>query len=445
MRRETLRALTSLAPGSDHEPRQHAAIRSWRSAGLEVRSFNHPSEIAVLAPVYDVSFVTVEQTTAAEFGRPYIPIKAMLDWAVQKAVPVLLLNSDIELRLTPSELYRLRLLGDAGLIYFVRFNHDGDLVHATPEPWGIDAFLFHGRHAAGFGDSFLSMGQPFWDYWLPLGFSALGRPVWAIESPVTFHRIHPRSWSWESWHRCALEFDRMTGLLRGERSLEACLAMSQRVRANLHRDKQALPEKPGEIRRWVEQRFAGRGAKIFLELGAHQGTDTIWLARIPGVTVHAFEPDPRNHPPAAPNVIVNRCAISDHDGRRPFVLSVQGWGREWTYSSSLKQPKNHLLYYPVTFGDALEVETIRLDSYCRQHVPGVVDFIWADIQGAEAEMVRGGLETLARTRYLYTEYSDCELYEGQATLSELLALLPGFRVLELWDENVLLENTGVLA
>lgn len=443
--RERLFALTSLAPAADARARQQAAIQSWRAAGLEVRSFNHPCEIGALRAAYDVEFVGVEQTTLAEFGRPYVPINAMLDWAFREQAPVLLVNADIELRLAPFELYRLRMLGDAGLTYFVRHNHDGSHERATPEPWGIDAFLFHGRHATGFADSFLSMGQPFWDYWLPLGFSALGRPVWAVESPVTFHQDHARSWSWEGWHRCALEFDRLTGLLHGDRSLPACLAMSQWVRANLHRYKRTPPEPPGSIRSWVEQRFAAPGPKVFLELGAHQGADTAWLARIPGVTVHAFEPDPRNHVAAAPNVIVNRLAISDRDGRLPFVLSAQGWGREWTYSSSLRQPKNHLLHYPVTFGGSVEVETTCLDTYCRQHAPGVVDFIWADIQGAEADMVRGGRATLARTRYLYTEYSDQELYEGQATLAELLAMLPDFRVLALWEEDVLLEHTGVPA
>lgn len=443
--RETLHALTSLAPSPDAQSRQQAAIRSWRSAGLVVHSFNHPSEIATLAATYDVAFVEIGQTTAAEFGRPYIPINAMLDWASRRQAPVLLVNSDIELRLTPFQLYRLRMLGDSGLTYFVRHNHDGDLASATPEPWGIDAFLFHGRNATGFADSFLSMGQPFWDYWLPLGFSALGRPVWAVRSAVTFHRNHARSWSWDGWHRCALEFDRLTGLLRGDRSLEACLAMSQWVRANLHRYERVPSDQPGGIRNWVEKRFASPGPKVFLELGAHQGTDTAWLARIPGVTVHAFEPDPRNHVPPAPNVVVNRAAISDRDGRQPFVLSAQGWGREWTYSSSLKRPKNHLQHYPVTFGDVVDVDATRLDTYCRDHVPGVVDFIWADIQGAEAEMVRGGLATLARTRYLYTEYSDHEMYEGQATLQDLLAMLPAFRVVELWEEDVLLENTGVAA
>jgi hypothetical protein len=76
---------------------------------------------------------------------------------------------------------------------------------------------------------------------------------------------------------------------------------------------------------------------------------------------------------------------------------------------------------------------------------GPVDFNWADIQGAEGEMVRGGHDLLRRTRYLFTEYSDEELYEGQATLDELLALLPDYRVVELWPDDVLLENRAFTA
>ena len=122
------------------------------------------------------------------------------------------------------------------------------------------------------------------------------------------------------------------------------------------------------------------------------------------------------------------------------MLSREGWGREWTHSSSIKRPKNHLQRYPVTFGGSVDVQLVTLDSFHRRERLDIVDFVWADIQGAEGEMVRGGLETLARTRYLYTEYSDDELYEGQATLAEILELLPNFRVLELWPGDVLLEN-----
>ena len=44
--------------------------------------------------------------------------------------------------------------------------------------------------------------------------------------------------------------------------------------------------------------------------------------------------------------------------------------------------------------------------------------------------------------YLYTEYSDDELYEGQVTLRDIVKMLPDFVILELWpDDNVLLKNT----
>ena len=56
-------------------------------------------------------------------------------------------------------------------------------------------------------------------------------------------------------------------------------------------------------------------------------------------------------------------------------------------------------------------------------------------------MILGGRGALARAHYLYTEYSDEELYEDQPTLKEILELLPGFRVVELWPDDVLLENT----
>ncbi|HYA09938.1 MAG TPA: FkbM family methyltransferase, partial [Gaiellaceae bacterium] len=177
----------------------------------------------------------------------------------------------------------------------------------------------------------------------------------------------------------------------------------------------------------------------------HRGEDTAWLAELPGVVIHAFEPDPRNSQPPRSNLTLHRTAVADRDGRGPLLLSVEGWGQEWTHSSSIKRPKNHLQRFPVSFGDTVEVELVALDSFHRELGLDVVDFIWADVQGAEGEMVRGGRETLARTRYLYTEYSDHELYEGQATLAELLELLPDFRVLELWPEDVLLENRRLAA
>jgi len=433
-------AVTSLSPAEHSIDVQRRALTSWREAGMHVRSFNHPSEIPTLSSRYDVELVPVERTSFPVFGKHFVPINRMLEWAAQQDATALIINSDIELRLAPWELQRARRLAEGGLCYFIRHNHDGDVARATREPYGIDAFLLSGNDAGIARESFLSMGQPFWDYWLPHIFATEGRPLVRVEFPAAFHRRHVQRWSWGDWHRCGIEFGRVTRQLDSQQTIEACLAMAARVREEFDRVSTPLPRQPFAIREWVERRFGDARAKTFLELGAHRGTDTAWLSQITGVTMHAFEPDPRNEQPPRPNVMLHRAAVADADGRAEFVLSQSGWGQVWTHSSSLKRPRNHLTRYPVTFGETIEVETIALDTFAKRCGISTVDFIWADIQGAEGEMIRGGIDLLRRTRYLYTEYSDDEMYEGQPTLADILSMLPDYRVVELWPDDVLLEN-----
>jgi 2-O-methyltransferase len=437
---EPIHALTSLSADPRRTARQRTCIASWIEAGLRVTSFNHPCEIAQLAPTYGIEFVPVENTTANIFGRHFVPVDALLAWAAERKTPVMLVNSDIQLRLSAADLKRIRALSTGGLCYFVRHNHEARSARLSREPWGIDGFLLDGRDAALFQQSFLSLGQPFWDYWIPHVFAASGRSIFSVEFPVALHENHPQQWHWQSWHRCALEFDRMAGVLQDDKSLSSCHRMSWQIRERFDSGKTSILARPFEIRSWVQDKFRHSGRKIFLELGAHDGTDTAWMAALPNTEIHAFEPDPRNAPPARENVAVHRLAVGDRDGACPLLMSKSGWGREWTYSSSIKLPKNHLSRYPVTFGETIEVGITTLDSFCRAYRLGTIDFIWADIQGAEGEMIRGGRETLARTKYLFTEYSDDELYENQITLKEMLALLPDFRVVEIWPDDVLLEN-----
>ena len=438
-------ALTSLAPGHSFEV-QKAALESWRAAGLSVRSFNHVSEIKSLKRTYgNVTIEPVETTNERVPGRHFIPITAMLNWAADHDASVLIINSDIELVLAPIEFRRIQRLCDDGLCYFRRHNHDGDRNQAVIEPYGLDAFLLHGRVARDIPESSLSMGQPWWDYWLPFMCASRKLPLYSVEFPAAFHLRHVQKWSPDDWHRESFEFDRFAKRLGPDRSLEACRAMAIQVFTELNQRRKAIVKHSSPIRTWVESQFAHGRPKIFFELGAHRGDDTAWLARLPNVTVHAFEPDPRNKLPAIANVVVNRLAISDRNGTSDFVLSGQARGHAWTYSSSLKKPKNHLLHYPdVSFGGTIKVGAVRLDDYCASRGIQDIDFIWSDIQGAEGEMIRGAQNMLARTRYLYTEYSNDELYEGQLPLDALLKLLPNFRVLEIWerkaDGDVLLQN-----
>lgn len=196
-----------------------------------------------------------------------------------------------------------------------------------------------------------------------------------------------------------------------------------------------------QIRQLVHAMLAGRGPQTVLELGSYVGDDTAWMAAIPGVTMHCVEPDVRNVPPQWPNVTLYRKAIAAHDGRCEFILSTQRKGKPHTKSSSIRAPKHHLDKHPdVRFGDTVEVECVTLDTFTRGACLGEISFIWSDIQGAEGDMIRGGADTLARTRWLYTEYSNDEEYEGQPSLDEILCLLPDFRVAHKWPADVLLEN-----
>ena len=248
-------ALTSLSPADQAIDAQQRAVASWREAGLQVRSFNHPSEMDVLSSRYDVELVDVERTSFPQFGRHFIPINRMLEWAAAEDVTALLINADIELRIAPEQLERARQASLGGLCYFIRYNHDGELARATREPHGIDAFLLDGRDAGLAVASFLCMGQPFWDYWLPHLFAVHGKPLVRVDFPAAFHRQHTLNWSWENWHRCALEFGRITGQIDAQAPLAACRVMAARVRAEIDRASTGLPSRPSVIREWIVRRF----------------------------------------------------------------------------------------------------------------------------------------------------------------------------------------------
>ena len=63
------------------------------------------------------------------------------------------------------------------------------------------------------------------------------------------------------------------------------------------------------------------------------------------------------------------------------------------------------------------------------------------MQGAEFEVITGGQNTFDnKLRYVYTEYSNDEQYEGQLNKEELLKMLPNYSVIKDFGEDILLRN-----
>jgi FkbM family methyltransferase len=188
---------------------------------------------------------------------------------------------------------------------------------------------------------------------------------------------------------------------------------------------------------------------VIFEIGCADGRDTQdFLNTFKTVSMYCFEPEPKNIK-IVKDTINNtnhhlfEGVVSDVDGRITFNRSRMDDPAVLSYSGSIKKPKEHLNTWPaIKFDQTIEVKSITLDTFCEQNNIDIIDFIWADIQGAEENMISGGKNTFKnKVRFLYTEYSNVEYYEGQANLDKILNLLgENWSVVLNFGEDVLLKN-----
>lgn len=197
-----------------------------------------------------------------------------------------------------------------------------------------------------------------------------------------------------------------------------------------------------EIHSIIRRVLKGVESPIIVEIGAHKGEDTIVLAEVSNSVVHAFECDPRNQLTRMPsNVVVNYKAISDKEGMTDFWLSERP-GAQWTCSSSLLQPSNHLVEHPdINFQRRVQIKCTTLSGYCDAKGIDKIDFLWMDTQGAEAMIIEASLEAIQKTAWIYTEYSNKEDFKGQKSLDEIMLILgEDWEIVKKWDWDVLLKN-----
>lgn len=202
-----------------------------------------------------------------------------------------------------------------------------------------------------------------------------------------------------------------------------------------------------------ESIVAGRPAPRVIELGANNGYHTDLLASRTPIAgrLYALEPDPRVFPQLEARTLrhlhVRRFLLAAGDVDGETTLNLSGghetrpgrMAQSFTGSSSLMRPAGVLDEYPDMRFETTTAKVCRLDTFCEQHGIGDIDFIWSDIQGAELRMIAGARKALARTRYLYTEFNDRSMYEGDATLSKIVETL-GWDVVEVYESDALLRN-----
>jgi FkbM family methyltransferase len=192
---------------------------------------------------------------------------------------------------------------------------------------------------------------------------------------------------------------------------------------------------------------------IIFELGVNELQDTELLLNLANDPIYfGFEPDPfhienikKSHLFDKFNLI--ESAVGAFDGKCILYQSLFKEKNKMvnTGSSSIRKPKRVLEVFPhVKFEHEAKVDIVTLDKFCKDNNIKHIDFIWADIQGAEIDMILGAQEILLNTDYLFTEYSsDHEFYDGQVGLKSIMAALPGkWEIVKDYISDILLKRVG---
>lgn len=180
-----------------------------------------------------------------------------------------------------------------------------------------------------------------------------------------------------------------------------------------------------------------------LDIGSYNGKDAQELSDILDCEVHCFEPDKDsyNKIKALKNarLILWPYAIGAWHGKAPFVKS-----KNHPASNSMRAPLKHTKVWPhIKFSRSADmVNCTTLDSWHHSVLKDkVIDLIWLDVNGAESDVIKGGTQALSKTRYLYIEFQEVELFKGAMNKEKTLLRLPDF---ELVSEHNFEGNYGNL-
>ena len=168
----------------------------------------------------------------------------------------------------------------------------------------------------------------------------------------------------------------------------------------------------------------------YIDIGCHHGaTVQRFLDLAGGVPVVAFDPSEANLEIArravrsrGPVTFI-RAAVADDDGSRRFFSNAN----EQT-SSLLPNAAGNLRSFPQDTRTitTTEVDVVRLDTWAAAQMPHGHAIVKCDTQGAEAQVVRGGLRFLRKQAIaFYGEVMLDGMYEGQPSFQELRDLLEG--------------------
>jgi FkbM family methyltransferase len=174
---------------------------------------------------------------------------------------------------------------------------------------------------------------------------------------------------------------------------------------------------------WTEQapsseirRYFSEEIKTIFEFGSYDGGDAImYKETYPGARVISFEGCPNRFAVISSyaeqfGLECYHYAISDRDGKIPFNQMKDpnetspnnpekfgGSGSICKHTNQYKSSFGHL----IISDESIEVDTIRIDTFCKEKGIDSIDLIHIDVEGAEHMVIRGFGEM--RPKFVWAE------------------------------------------
>lgn len=172
--------------------------------------------------------------------------------------------------------------------------------------------------------------------------------------------------------------------------------------------------------------------RTVIDVGGNVGQFAVaWAKLFPQARVHSFEPVPDCAAELRKNV-----SLLEGVKIYPFALGEAAGEAElhvnsYSYASSfLPATRKHREAFPeVQESGEVSVEVSTLDRvFSGVELRGPV-LLKLDVQGYEAQVIRGGAETLRRVDYVVLEASFKQMYEGEPLFTDIMRLMEnrGFR------------------
>ena len=192
--------------------------------------------------------------------------------------------------------------------------------------------------------------------------------------------------------------------------------------------------------------FHHKEIRNILDIGAYDGTDSIYLSRIfNNSKIFSFEADINNYNRLVKNTAyrnnihtINK-AVSNYTGEIDFFASAD-LGEEknnMDASGSILKPtkKNTEIWKNMTFKEPVKLPCVSISEWALKENINNIDFIWMDVQGAELLVLEGAGKLLTGIKGIIAEiWDDSTYYEGCVEFEKLTSFLKknNFRLSHLW-------------